>query len=158
MDIVGAPGSRSVGAFRGMPLFCDVTIVSTLSRTGAPRGSSHNIDGNIVEQANRRKRRTYRDVATSGSAHFLVLGMEVNGRWHQDTLQLIKQLAYHKSADAPSVLRKSAQQAWSRRWWNIVSVGCMKAVGEALLFERGPGPIHNIQDSNIPYLADVLSP
>ena len=72
-------------------------------------------------------------------------------------LKLIKELAYHKSVDAIDVLRHSARPAWSRRWWTIASVGCMKAVAEALLFERGPDLLYYTHDSNMSFLADVLT-
>ena len=157
MDIVAAPGSRSGGAFHRVPLFCDVIICSELSGTGARRGSSRSNDGQIINQAARRKQQTHHDVVSSGIPHFLTLSTATYGRWHSDAINLVQQLAFHKSKDAPSIIRKSDQQGWSTRWWNILSVGVMRAVAEALLYERGLDLLLYAHEYNTVCLADVLN-
>eukprot|EP00973_Karenia_brevis_P008072 1093640-Karenia_brevis.AAC.1 len=51
MDLVAAPGVRSVGARRGVALFGDVTVVSPISRAGAARPGAANVDGAVVAAA-----------------------------------------------------------------------------------------------------------
>ena len=45
---------------------------------------------------------------------------------------LVRDLACLKAREAPFVLRAAAKQAWSRRWWGLLSVGTQRAVAEAL--------------------------
>ena len=139
MDIITGPGAGGPGAYRGLPLFCDITVVSPLTRQGSERGSAANVDGRILSSAAARKRRRYSDVVQSGCSRLLVLGCETFGRWSADAISLIRDLARLKAREAPPVLRAAVQQAWSRRWWGLVSVGCQRAVGEALLAPGG-GP------------------
>ena len=111
MDLIAAPGSRSCGAYRGLPLFCDVTVVSPLTAQGAPRPGAANHDGKCLEAAMTKKRNTYRDVVRSESAHFIVLGSEVFGRWCPEAAALVRDLANLKAREAPPALRGAARLA-----------------------------------------------
>ena len=137
MDIVANPTSRSVGAFRGLPLFCDVTVVNPLTGQGACRNNGYHRAARTINLAAKNKRRTYRDVVNSGLAKFLVLGNETYGRWHENAIDLIKELAYQKAEEAPEQLRNCARIGWSNRWWNLLSAGVHRSIGEALLRKEG---------------------
>ena len=70
MDIVASPGSRSMGARRGVALFCDVTLVAVHTQNGAARPGGVHTDGSVVSQAVARKRRKYADVANHPGRHY----------------------------------------------------------------------------------------
>ncbi len=65
MDVVAAPGARSVGAHRGVPLFCDVTICSTHTKHGESRPGAATSERAIVRGATREKQRRCHDVIGS---------------------------------------------------------------------------------------------
>ena len=157
MDIVAAPGARGPGAFNGLTLFCDLTIASPLTRTGAARSGSASFNGRALNAAIAKKRNTYSDVTSSGVARLLVLGCEVYGRWSDDARDLIRQLARSKSREAPPALRRAALQAWTKRWWGIVGVGVQRAIGEALLLEGGADLIPCSSLFEEPTLTDLVS-
>ena len=158
MDIIAAPGPRSLGIRRGLSVFCDVTIVSPLTRRGAPRSGARHTDGAVLSAATRKKHARYADVSGSDIAAFVVLGCEVYGRWGNEAHDLVKDLTVKKAADAPRVLRQSARIAWLTRWWNVVSVGVQRAIGESLFCPNGPDLIgaSPLADSPPP-LMDIIS-
>lgn len=80
MDLVASPKARGTTACRGLPLFCDITIVRPLSGQSRNRDNAYSNDGCIVENAARIKRRHYSDVISSGTSVLVVLGCESYGR------------------------------------------------------------------------------
>eukprot|EP00959_Pyramimonas_sp_CCMP1952_P459755 9478765-Pyramimonas_sp.AAC.1 len=61
---------------RGLSLFCDVTIVSPISRNGAPRSRTSNQSGKLLERAEIKNNGDYAEVITSGLGTLLCLGAE----------------------------------------------------------------------------------
>ena len=51
---------------RGLPLFCDVTVLSPLSRNGAPRGGTSNQGGRLLVDAARDNDANYWEVVSTG--------------------------------------------------------------------------------------------
>ena len=47
LDLV-VPG---LNVARGVPLFCDITVISPISRNGAPRGGTSNRGGSLLDEA-----------------------------------------------------------------------------------------------------------
>ncbi len=156
MDLVAAPGARAVGARRGVPLFADVTVVSVHTRTGAARQAAASTDACVIGSAVTTKRRKYADVHASAQAALLVLGCEVYGRWCEDAVRIIRELATLKAREAPPLLRQCAKLAWSNRWWSMVGVGVQRAIAEALLRHSGADLQAHAPLADTPPLADVL--
>ena len=156
MDLVASPGHRGPGVRRGLALFCDVTIVSPHSKTGIPRCGSARANGATLRSAISKKHRRYSDVSCSGVAAFVVLGCEVYGRWCDDAVSLLKQLAAAKAREAPPVLRAAAKAAWLNRWWAMASIGVQRAVGEAQLCEGGADLLPCPSELVGPTLTDVV--
>ena len=157
MDLVAAPGSRSLGARRGVALFADVTIVGVHTKQGHARPSAATTNGGVLATAVAAKRRKYADVVASREASLLVLGCETYGRWCDDATHLIRDLMALKAREAPASLRGCALYAWSQRWWALVSVGVQRAVAEALLCQGGPDLQPNPPEDPAPPLAEVLT-
>ena len=156
MDLVAAPGARAVGARRGVPLFGDVTVVSVHTRSGEARPTAATTEGAIIRSAMQSKRRKYADVVASPQAALVVLGCEVYGRWCNDAISLVTELAALKAREAPPLLRGCAHYAWSNRWWALLSVGTQRAVAEALLRHAGPDLQPSAPTEVTPPLMDVL--
>ena len=133
MDIVVSGLSDVMG---GTPLFIDVTCVSPLTGNGIARGRSATIDGHTVGEADRRNRnQDYPDIERSSRAKLICAGVETFGRWSTQCLHLIRQLAKSKSASYPEVLQKSIQQAFSQRWWALLSIAVQNSVAENILLD-----------------------
>ena len=107
-------------------------------------------------QAVARKRAKYADVTASSQAALLVRGCEVYGRWCEDAVRIIRELAALKAREAPPLLRGCAQHAWSNRWWSLVGVGVQRAIAESLLRHGGPDLLPHALASPAPPLAEVL--
>ena len=104
MDLVAAPGARAVGARRGVALFGDVTVVGVHTQAGEARPAASSTEGAVLGQAAARKRVKYADVTASSQAALLVLGCEVYGRWCDDAVRIIRELAALKACQAPPLL------------------------------------------------------
>jgi len=156
MDLVAAPGATAVGARRGVPLFSDVTICSVLTKTGAARSPAATVDGGVLRQAVAAKRRKYADIVNSPHACLLVLGCELYGRWCDDAVSIVQEMASLKAQQAPPLLRGSAAYAWSNRWWSLVSVGVHRAIAESLLRHGGADLLDAPAEQDAPSLADVF--
>ena len=65
---------------RGLPLFCDATIISPISRNGRPRGGTSNRGGRLLDEAERANNNTYWEVENSGLGALYCLGVETYGR------------------------------------------------------------------------------
>ena len=68
----------------------------------------------------------------------------------------MQELAALKAQEAPQLLRRSAQYAWSNRWWSLVSTGVQRAIAEALLRDAGSDLQTSVPIAEAPPLADVL--
>ena len=157
MDLVAAPGSRAVGARRGVALFADITVVGVHTKRGEARPSAATTDGGVLAQAIATKRLKYADVVASREAALLVLGCETYGRWSEDATRIMRELVALKAGQAPPSLRGCARHAWAQRWWALASVGVQRAVGEALLRHSGPDLLPSPPTEPTPPLADVLT-
>ena len=157
MDLVAAPGPRAAGARRGVALFADVTIVSPLTQAGNARPTAATTNGGVLAQAVATKRRKYADVHSSPAASLLVLGCETYGRWSEDAVKIVRELAALKAREAPPLLQGCARHSWSNRWWALVSVGVQRAIGEALLRHSGPDLQPQPPVVSAPPLADIVA-
>ena len=116
----------------GLPLCCDATMVSPLTRGGQPTARAATQDGAALRRAELRKRRQYPELHDSPYGELVVLGCEVGGRWNRASLQLVARLAKEKARSAPALLRASARTAWHARWWGLLSVATQSALAATL--------------------------
>lgn len=63
-------------------------------------------------------------------------------------------LATAKARSAPSLLRRSAELAWSRRWGSMLAIAILGAVAASLLDEPGLG--NGAVEGEEPPLGEVL--
>ena len=133
LDIV-APGLNAV---RGLPLFCDVTIVSPHSRNGQARGGTSNQGGRLLDDAEIENNETYPEVVSSGVGALFCLGAEVYGRWGTPCVKLVPKLARDHAKGLHPRIRRGAALAYQHRWWGILSIALQKSVAHAVLRDAG---------------------
>ena len=133
LDLI-VPGLNVAG---GLPLFCDVTVLSPLTHHGRPRPGTSNVGGRLLARAQNENDNTYAAVTQSGLGSLYCLGFEVFGRWGKQSVELLPLLAREKSRGMHPRLRRGAALAYQARWAGLVSVGLMKAVAAAAT--RGEG-------------------
>ena len=122
---------------RGRPLFCDITILSPISKTATARPGTSNYGGRLLERARRDNDTTYKEVIDSGLGSLYCLGFEIFGRWGQHAYDLIPLLAREKSRGYHNRLRRGVALAFQIRWSAIISVTLQKAVAAAALRNEG---------------------
>ena len=132
LDLV-VPGT---GIFRGVPLLCDATCVSPVTRRGFARPGCLTIDGGAVAAATAQCRRDYHEVLSSDAARLLCLGVEVFGRWGTDVLDTVPALARERARGLPRQVRLGTQHRLLRRWWGLLGLSAQRAVARAALRER----------------------
>ena len=133
LDLV-VPG---LNVARGLPLFCDITVLTPISRRGGPRPSTSNNGGRLLEQAERDNNSTYQPVIDSGLGALYCLGFEVYGRWSRQAIELIPLLAREKARCMHPRLRRGVALAFQTRWTGLIAVAVQKAVAQGRL--RGEG-------------------
>ena len=101
-----------------------------------PRAADN--DGVALQRTRRDHETTYRDLIASDRAHLAILGCEVGGRWDPEALSILRQLAAAKAREAPSLIQRSTQMAWHRRWLSLLSVATQTSLAESLLQPSGP--------------------
>ena len=99
------------GLFRGAQLAIDTTMVSPVRSDGTASRQCATTSGAALDQARRRKERTYPELAQPhGRARLVVLGCEVGGRWSDESRQFLTGLARSE----PEIMRKSTACAAAR--------------------------------------------
>ena len=139
---------------RGLPLFCDVTVISPVSRNGRPRAGTSNRGGRLLEVANEDNTATYRPVVQSGLGALYCLGCEVYGRWGEPCIRLMHALVRERARMLHPRVRRGTALCLQHRWWGILSVTLQKAVARAILREAGEDLYESLLEP-IPGLADL---
>ena len=122
---------------RGRPLFCDITVISPVTRSGGPRPGTSNSGGNPFVQLERDNDSTYAPVLQSGLGALYLLGHEVYGRMSRQCIEILPQLAREKARGVHVHLRRGTALSYLNRLSCLLSVSLQKAVATAVL--RGAG-------------------
>jgi len=145
------------GICGGSALFMDATLVSPLRGNGRVMPGSHRQDGEALARADHRNRFSdYPDVQQSPDAALLCLGVETYGRWGKHCLDLVRCLAKFKGRNVPDYLAKGIQQAYSARWWNLLSVQVQRIVSETIIRQEGSDLLGAEPSSHGPPVESVL--
>ena len=101
-------------------------------------GGADEYDGVAIERGIAAKHSTYPEFVSSDQVKFLVLACEEGGRWSPDVYRVVKDLVDFKTAPLHPLLRRSAAQAYTKRWWGILSVGAQTANIDCILGQDSP--------------------
>ena len=141
---------------RGLPLFCDVTVLTPLSATGEPRGGTSNQGGSLLEHATAENNGTYIEVIDSGLGHLLCLGSEVYGRWSTQCVDLVPALARERCRGLHPRIRRGAALSLQHRWWGLLGIGLQKAVAHAVFNPQAGADLVHTQLEPTPPLANII--
>ena len=89
---------------------CGPPCAAQESHTQTPQTST----GAVLQQARRDKETTYPELVRSGRCRLVVLAMETGGRWSEDTVSVIHQLAIARAWEVPSYMSHQVALAWER--------------------------------------------
>ena len=134
LDLV-VPGT---GVARGLPLLCDVTCVSPVTGRGAARSGAAGNDGAVVSAAQRHCHEVdYPEVRGSHSGRLFCLGVEVFGRWSEDSLFVVRNAARECCRGLPWRVRLSTHTRLLRRWWGLLGLSVQRVVAQSVLRDSG---------------------
>ena len=133
LDLV-VPG---MNVARGLPLFCDVTVVTPLTAQGQARPGTSNRGGALLEAARRENDATYCEVVQSGLGALYCLGSEVFGRWGSQCIALVPALARERTRGLHVRVRRGTRLLLERRWWGILGVSQQRGVAHILCSDGG---------------------
>ena len=133
LDLV-VPG---LNVARGLPLFCDVTVLCPLTQSGQPRAGTSNAGGRLLVDATAENDRTYRVVTDSGLGGLYSLGATVFGRWSTQAVKLLPELARERSRGLHPRLRKSTALGLLHRWSGILSIALQRGVSHIIANDFG---------------------
>ena len=133
LDLI-VPG---LNVHRGLPLFCDVTILSPITRKGHARSGTSNRGGALFTRAERDNRATYHEVLDTGLGALFCLACETYGRFNSSCTDLIEMLAREKTRGLHPRVRKELMQGSIRRWFSLLTMSLQRAV--AIAITRGAG-------------------
>jgi hypothetical protein len=139
---------------RGVPIFGDVTCVSPISGQGLARAGATTIDGAIVRNARQENQSTYPEVDETGLGRLYCLGVEVFGRWGEDSLRLVGDLARERCRALPPAIALASRTALLRRWWGLLSITVQRAVSQSIARSTGADLTDNALEPP-PGLADL---
>jgi hypothetical protein len=149
MDIVATGTSFA----RGLPIFGDVTCVSPISGQGLARAGATPIDGAILRNARQENQNNYPEVDETGLGRLYSLGVELFGRWGEDSLRLVRDLARERCRALPPAIAQASRKALFLRWWRFLSVTVQRAVSQNIFRSTGTDLTENALEPP-PALAD----
>ena len=121
-----------LGAFAGLPICADATLVSPISADGIPHAGCVSHPDSVFLDAEAQIRVDYSDVAEGGRAHLFCLASSTGGRWNRTALDYVRSLVHVHARSQPDVLQQSVALALTRRWWAVLSVARDEAVAASL--------------------------
>jgi len=140
---------------RGLPLFCDITVISPISRNGAPRPGTSNADGTLLAHAQADNDDTYHEVISSGLGALLCLGCEVYGRWGAQCVKLVPAMAREYARGLHPRIRRGTVLALQHRWWGLLGMALQRSVAHMVLHADAGADLSAGQLEPTPTLADL---
>ena len=111
---------------------CESSVLTSFPIHRAARGRDL---GHALNEAKKKKEKTYFDLVRSSRCRLLVMGFEVGGRWSDEAFAFVKALAWYKSQSVPRLLRRSAQLLFQNRWTGLMCYAVQNAYAASLLGE-----------------------
>ena len=150
----GSDARRIEVLANGLPLWqgaqaaVDTTLVSPLTRDGAPRPGANRTAGSAVAAAAYRKRQvTYPELAVARRCKLVVVGIEVGGRFGAEAAAFLRKLAVARAWEMPTRLRTATRQAPLHRWMGKLATAAQRALADSLL--RWQGSMHAAAPSRL---------
>ena len=155
-DITPVTVSTTVDERSGRPDIVDITLRSALGSSGEPRPRAADIDGAVLAQARIDKESTYPELVASTRCFLVVVAVETGGRWSEEAVQFVWQMAQTKAREAPRFLAHQVALAWERRWTRMLSVACASSFAASLV-EPMTCELSCQTGGDLPTTADILA-
>ena len=140
----------------GAQLVVDITLRSVLTASGTARPNAAVEDGAICRRARQDKERKYFELLSGDQCRLVVVALEIGGRWSEEAMQFVDDLAAARARDAPPLLRRSAFLAWRKRWSRMIAISCARAFANSLVaVSTSPHALAGV-DGRMPDLVDLL--
>ena len=139
---------------RGIPMAVDATLVSPLHADGTAWAKADTVAGTSIARGETDKRRTYPELVHSPLVKLTTMACEVGGRWSQQCVRIVKELAWARARSAPRVLQLATYHAFAARWWALLSCAQQDCLAASLL-DDGLALLDGC-DGAEPALTDVL--
>ena len=146
--------AQDLPCFGGSQLAVDVTLRSALTRSGEAQPGAAEEDGAILLQARVDKENKYPELL-NGRCRLVVVALETGGRWSNEAVDFIWQLAQAKAREVPSFMTHQMALVWERRWTRMLSTVCAVSFAGSLV-----EPSHAdvcITEGDMPSLSEVLT-
>ena len=98
----------------------------------SPARAAHE-DGAVLEQAREDKEATYPELVSSHRCRLVVLAIETGGRWSEEAVAFLRQLALAKAREAPRHAQLALASVWERRWTRMLASSCARAFAASVL-------------------------
>ena len=151
LDLI-APG---LNVYRGLPLFCDVTVLSPITATGFARPGTSNQGGQLLVHAEADNDDTYSDVLSTGLGALLCLGSEVYGRWSRQCVDIVPKLARERTRGLHVRVRRGMALGLQHRWWGILGLAVQRSVAHVVLSSAAGVDLLTTGLEPAPALADL---
>ena len=102
--------------------------MSPISGNGEARAGTSNADGRLLQQAQTDNDVIYEEVLSTGLGALLCLGCEVYGRWGQQCVKLVPELARERARGLHPRVRRGTALSLQHRWWGILGMALQKSV------------------------------
>lgn len=136
--------------YEGAQLAVNATLFSPLTTASQPLRRQGNVAGAGLLDARRAKERVYPELL---QAQLVVLGIEVGGRFSQESARFLRLLAAVKTRFAPPLLRPSAASAFISRFSALLAAAAFRSFAAVLLEETA---VHSNVDAGPPLLSDIV--
>ena len=124
---------RGMSIGNGRPVVGDMCMGSALHANGRPYPDAATTDGKAIERLTDQKHDDYPELVASDRVHYVVLACEEGGRWGPDVFTVVRDLVRMKAAPLHPLLRRSAELAYTRRWWSILAMQAQSAAIDCIL-------------------------
>ena len=121
----------------GAQLAVDVTLRCALTAASQACPNAATVNGGVWSRARADKEVRYTELVEGDRCGLIVVALETGGRWSEDAMTFINDLAAAKAREAPPVLRRIMFLAWQRRWSRMIATSCRRACACSLVSEQG---------------------
>ena len=149
--------AQDLPCFGGAQLAVDVTLRGCLSSAGEPHPRAADIDGVILSEARRDKERRYPELVAGRRCRLVVVAIETGGRWSDEAVDFIAQLAFAKAREVPAYMHGPAVSAWQRRWTRMLSTVCALSFAASLVEPPAQCETWCWTGGETPHLAELFS-
>ena len=121
--------AQDLPCFGGVQLAVDVTLRGVLSSSREPHPGTPDVNGAPLLQAKREKEAAYPELTGPGKCRLVVVAIETGGRWSDEAVDFVTQLALAKTKEVPFYVVFPTMLAWDENVVHCVLLVIRRLVG-----------------------------